>query len=200
MNWFRNDVGNDASLPKPSDVAPKLGSGAEQDRLGSHFSFGSSSNGGLGEATEHAARKASSMGHEAKDATKRALDARGNGAEQDRYGGHFTTRGSWSGFGGPDPVQTAVQGIQNAKDKATGYNGWFGLGHDGQQRVKYLAMKGDGGEQVSRRRPTSLAEFVADIQWGSGDPLDSLGVFSNRTRLESISVFLRALLTRRPRR
>ena len=90
------------------------------------------------------AKNAAERGYErAKDAVDRALRAKGNGAEQDRLGSHFDYTSL-----DVKPVTRAALSIISKGGNLQAASG-HGLGYDGWERAKYLAVyKGHGAEQV----------------------------------------------------
>ncbi len=146
---------------KVHDITHSRGSGAEQDRLGQHLGVGQSGYNAAKQEAQYAKQEtqygfnkvkseAESGYNKAKSAAERALHASGSGAEQDRFGSHLST-------GGLDPVRSAaldIIGHGGDVSKA----GWYGLGHDGWERAKFLAaQKGTtGSEQVLNAEPLQL--------------------------------------------
>lgn len=97
------------------------GSGAEQDRHGSHFG----------------------LGYDGLERLRRAAAAKGTGAEQDRYGAHFTMDEQAVQQARDAMFRSGASGAEQDR-----YQARFGLGYDGIQRVKALAArKGVGAEQ-----------------------------------------------------
>lgn len=132
MSWFTSSTGPSGNKPTPAASSPptantpRMGPGAEQERYASHFSIGTE---GLDQI---------------KQAGIRALNFKGEGAEQDRYAKHFS--------GDNDVVRKAAQSILRAKAAGAEQDRWenhFGLGYDGWQRARTLALaRGSGAEQV----------------------------------------------------
>ncbi|KZM21324.1 uncharacterized protein EKO05_0008881 [Ascochyta rabiei] len=128
------------------DITHARGSGAEQDRFGQHLGVGQSGyNAAKAEAQSgynKAKAEAQSGYDKAKSVAERALHAKGNGAEQDRYAAHF---------GGLfDPVRaSALSIISSGGDVSKANYHW--LGHDGRERAKFLAaQKGTTGSEQDR--------------------------------------------------
>ena len=143
------------------DIAHARGSGAEQDRYGQHLSVGQSGyNAAKAEAQSgyNKAKAEAQYGYEkAKSVAENALHAKGNGAEQDRYGAHF---------GGLfDPVRAAALSIISSGGDTNKAN-YHWLGHDGRERAKFLAaQKGTtGSEQVYTSKEHLLVLYPNLIQ------------------------------------
>ncbi|KAH3915050.1 hypothetical protein HBI56_016170 [Parastagonospora nodorum] len=120
-----------AQYPVNPDITRQYGSGAEQDRYGSHF-------GASTERIQHGIEKGV-------DKVKQAAQYRGEGAEQDRYNAHFSPAAH-----GTDAhrVQQYAESLINKAKGSAATSGSFGLGYDGQQRAKLLAGgNGSGAEQ-----------------------------------------------------
>lgn len=142
-----------AQNPVNPDITTQSGSGAEQDRYGSHFSVPTDAlNRGVdklkdaalarGEGAEQDRYNAHlGVGSQGYDKLKEAARAKGDGAEQDRYNAHFSPA---SHSLDAQKVKDAAQSIVIKGDAA----GSHGLGYDGQQRAKLLAGSGTGAEQV----------------------------------------------------
>jgi hypothetical protein len=136
-----------------SDITDARGSGAEQDRYGQHLGVGrdvkDDARYGYNKAKEEA-----KYGYEkAKSYANQAVHASGSGAEQDRYGAHF----SGQLF---DPVRAAALNIISHGGD-TGKANYHGLGYDGRERAKFLAaQKGTtGSEQVRGAWTATVAEI-----------------------------------------
>ncbi|KAL5115828.1 hypothetical protein ACEQ8H_006323 [Pleosporales sp. CAS-2024a] len=142
MGLFSNSTEKSAAAQYPvnPDLTRQSGSGAEQDRYGSHF----------GASTD----KIHQGIEKGVDRVKQAALAKGSGAEQDRYNAYFSPAAH-----GTD-VHRVQQYAQSLMDKAKGSastSGSFGLGHDGQQVAKLLAGgNGSGAEQDSFGRHFGL--------------------------------------------
>jgi hypothetical protein len=124
-----------AQYPVNPDITRQSGSGAEQDRYGSHF-------GASTERIQHGIEKGV-------DKVKEAAQYRGTGAEQDRYNAHFSPAAH-----GTDAhrVQQYAENLINKAKGSASTSGSFGLGYDGQRRAKLLAGgNGSGAEQVCSR-------------------------------------------------
>lgn len=129
MGFFSssNEKSTAATHPINPDVTGQYGSGAEQDRYGAHF----------GASTE----KLKEAGNRGLDRLRQAALAKGEGAEQDRYASYFSH--PEVGVLDTERVKRAVESF------LSGEKSNHGLGYDGQQRVRLLAAKGTGAEQVS---------------------------------------------------
>lgn len=127
MGFFSsNEKSAAATHPVNLDVTTQKGSGAEQDRYGQHF----------GASTE----KLKEVGNAGLDKLKQAAMYKGEGAEQDRYASHFSH---------PEVGILDTQKVTKSVESfLSGGNSNHGLGYDGQQRVRLLAAKGNGAEQV----------------------------------------------------
>lgn len=132
MGFFSSSTEKDSAATHPinPDVTRQYGSGAEQDRYGSHF-------GGSAERIEQGLNKGM-------DKLKQAAMTKGEGAEQDRYNSHFSPAAHDTDL---FRVQQAVQSIKNQAQTGAATS-THGLGYDGQQRAKILAGGGVGAEQV----------------------------------------------------
>ncbi|OAL55317.1 hypothetical protein IQ07DRAFT_582817 [Pyrenochaeta sp. DS3sAY3a] len=108
--------------PVNPDITKQYGSGAEQDRYGSHFTVPS-------ETIDRGVNK-----------LKEVASYKGDGAEQDRYGAHFSPALHSLDA---QKVPAAAASIAAKGNEADTY----GLGYDGQQRAKLLAGSGTGAEQ-----------------------------------------------------
>lgn len=141
MNPFSNTT-NEASATStnPSNIASRFGSGAEQDRYGSHFGIGS----------------------DGMNRIKQAANYKGVGAEQDRYQSHFSLD--------QEQVKAAAQSLLHAKGTGAEQDrhaSHFGLGNDGWERAKELAKsQGVGAEQVTQLL-TSTTRTASNILLGS---------------------------------
>ncbi|KAF2464565.1 uncharacterized protein BDR25DRAFT_242083 [Lindgomyces ingoldianus] len=128
MNHFSNTTKETTSTNNPNmgQLNSKLGSGAEQDRYGSHFG----------------------VGHDGIEKMKHVAEFKGTGAEQERYESHFGLD--------QDKVKAATHDLLHRNGSGAEqdrYEGHFGLGADGVERAKQLAsMKGVGAEQVCALR------------------------------------------------
>jgi hypothetical protein len=121
-----------AQYPNNPDITRQHGSGAEQDRYGSHF----------GASTAKIEQGINKGMDKLKDAAK----TKGEGAEQDRYNAHFSPAAH------SIDARKAHEAARSMMEKAKGNaktSSSFGLGHDGQARAKLLAGgNGSGAEQV----------------------------------------------------
>jgi hypothetical protein len=132
MGWFSNSTEKSVmqQYPNNPDITKQYGSGAEQDRYGSHFAS---------EQLERGINKGM-------DKLKAAAMTKGEGAEQDRYNAYFSPAAH-----GTDAhkVQEMAKSLMN-KAKGSPYtSSSFGLGYDGQLRARTLAGgNGSGAEQV----------------------------------------------------
>jgi hypothetical protein len=123
-----------AQYPVNPDITRQSGSGAEQDRYGSHFSA----------STERIERGI----NQGMDKLKEAAKTKGQGAEQDRYNAHFSPVAHGYGMDAKQ-VQKAAESVANKAKGATKTSSNFGLGYDGQRMAKLLAGgNGSGAEQV----------------------------------------------------
>ncbi|KAH8716918.1 hypothetical protein GQ44DRAFT_624618 [Phaeosphaeriaceae sp. PMI808] len=133
MGLFSNSTEKSAMAQNPvnPDITKQYGSGAEQDRYGSHFSTSTSD---IGQSINQGV-----------DKVKEAALTKGEGAEQDKYQTHFSPAAH-----GTD-AHSVQQATQSLIDKASGSaktSSSFGLGFDGQQRAGLLAGgNGSGAEQ-----------------------------------------------------
>jgi hypothetical protein len=122
-----------SQYPNNPDITRQSGSGAEQDRYGSHF----------GASTE----KIEQGINYGVDKIKEAAKTKGSGAEQDRYQSHFSPVAHSIDA---RKVQEVAKGMMNKAKGATETTSTWGLGYDGQQRVKMLTGgHGSGAEQAS---------------------------------------------------
>lgn len=112
-----------SSNPVNPDITKQYGSGAEQDRYGSHFTVPS-------ETIDKGVNK-----------LKEAASYKGDGAEQDRYNAHFSP--ALHSLDAQKVPAAAASIAAKGNDADT-----HGLGYDGQQRAKLLAGSGTGAEQV----------------------------------------------------
>ncbi len=151
-----------AQNPVNPDITSQYGSGAEQDRYGSHFNVPTNAlNKGVDKLKQAALAKGDGaeqdrhsghfgIGDKGYDTLKSAARYKGDGAEQDRYHAHFSpalhSRDA-------QVVKEAVKSIATNGNRAS----YFGLGYDGQQRAKLLAGSGTGSEQVR-----SSHEFLSE--------------------------------------
>ncbi|KAF2826490.1 hypothetical protein CC86DRAFT_293341 [Ophiobolus disseminans] len=120
-----------AQYPVNPDITRQSGSGAEQDRYGSHFGASTAK-------IEQGINKGI-------DYVKEAAQYKGEGAEQDRYNARFSPAAH-----GTDAhrVQQAAESLLNKAKGSAKTTSSFGLGYDGQQRAKLLAGgNGSGAEQ-----------------------------------------------------
>ncbi|KAH7348167.1 hypothetical protein BKA66DRAFT_447368 [Pyrenochaeta sp. MPI-SDFR-AT-0127] len=170
-----------ARNPVNPDITSQSGSGAEQDRYGSHFSVPTDAlNKGVDKLREAALAKGEGaeqdrynahlgVGSKGYDKLKEAARAKGDGAEQDRYNAHFSPA-----LHSLDAqrVKEAAQSIVTKGNAASSH----GLGYDGQQRAKLLAGSGTGAEQdrygahFSLDKDT-LASAAQRVQDGAKDVL-----------------------------
>jgi hypothetical protein len=121
-----------SQYPNNPDITRQSGSGAEQDRYGSHF----------GASTERIEQGI----NYGVDKLKEAAMTKGQGAEQDRYSAHFSPSAHSIDA---RKVQEAAYSMMNKAKGATETTSTWGLGYDGQQRVKMLSGgHGSGAEQV----------------------------------------------------
>jgi hypothetical protein len=121
-----------SQYPNNPDITRQSGSGAEQDRYGSHFAA----------STEKIEQGINYGVDKLKDAAK----TKGSGAEQDRYENYFSPSAHSLDS---RKVQEAAKAIMNRARGATDTTSTWGLGHDGQQRVKMMTGgHGSGAEQV----------------------------------------------------
>lgn len=117
--------------PTNPDITTQRGSGAEQDRYGSHFAPG--------------AERIKQGIDQGIDKVKQAAQYKGEGAEQDRYNAHFSPAEHDTDL---FRVQQAVQAIKNQAHQPGLATSTYGLGYDGQRRAKLIAGGGVGAEQV----------------------------------------------------
>ncbi|KAF2627014.1 hypothetical protein BU25DRAFT_411119 [Macroventuria anomochaeta] len=128
------------------DITHARGSAAEQDRYGQHLAPGQSGYNAVKNEAQYGYNKAKAEAQsgydQAKSYANRALHAKGDGAEQDRYGAHF---------GGLfDPVRAAALSIVSSGGDTSKAN-YHWLGHDGRERAKFLAaQKGTTGSEQDR--------------------------------------------------
>jgi hypothetical protein len=131
-----------AQYPVNPDITRQSGSGAEQDRYGSHF----------GASTERIERGI----NKGVDKLKEAAMYQGQGAEQDRYNAHFSPAAH--SIDAQKVEKAAKSLMEKAKGNAKSSSS-FGLGYDGQQRAKLLAGgNGSGAEQVRQCQHISNGE------------------------------------------
>jgi hypothetical protein len=134
MGFFSSSTEKSAAAQYPvnPDITRQSGSGAEQDRYGSHFGASTA-------RIEQGINKGV-------DKLKEAAMAKGEGAEQDRYNAHFSPAAH------SIDAQKVQQAAKSIMEKAKGNaktSSSFGLGYDGQRRAKLLAGgNGSGAEQV----------------------------------------------------
>lgn len=141
MSWnpFRNRT-NESEDTHIARVNTKVGSGAEQDRFGSHFG---------------------NAGSEAADRLKHATEYRGTGAEQDRYGAHFGELGQ--------EAAERLKRLAAEKGTGAEQDRWdahlSGAGDEAAERMKKLAMKkGVGAEQDRYQSHFSPIHFGMDAE------------------------------------
>ena len=133
-----------AQNPINPDITTQYGSGAEQDRYGSHFKLPPNTiDSGIdrlkaaamtrGEGAEQDRYDAHlGIGEKGYNKLKQAAHYQGEGAEQDRYGSHFS-----KSFLQRDAVEVMhASASVAAKGQHANYHG---LGYDGQQRARMLA-------------------------------------------------------------
>ena len=164
LNFIQDRYGAKFGLGEPEQVRAAARSGYEKTKATATSAYEKTKNAAYSEYDQlkgtarkeyDQARDAAERGYEkAKDAVDRALRAKGNGAEQDRFGSHFdytsldvkpVTRAALSIIGKGGNLQAASR---------------HGLGHDGWERAKYLAAyKGHGSEQVM-----SYSRFSAPLR------------------------------------
>ncbi|KAH7089969.1 hypothetical protein FB567DRAFT_590759 [Paraphoma chrysanthemicola] len=120
-----------AQYPVNPDITRQYGSGAEQDRYGSHFGASTAK-------IEQGINKGI-------DKVKEAAQYKGDGAEQDRYNSHFSPAAH------DTDAYRLQQAVESLKKKASGQaktSSSFGLGYDGRRRAELLAGgNGSGAEQ-----------------------------------------------------
>jgi hypothetical protein len=121
-----------SQYPTNPDITRQSGSGAEQDRYGSHFGASTAKiEQGINKGIDYA---------------KQAAQYKGEGAEQDRYNARFSP--AVHSIDARRVQQYAASLMHKANGNAATSSS-FGLGYDGQQRAKVLAGgNGSGAEQV----------------------------------------------------
>ncbi|KAF2197400.1 hypothetical protein GQ43DRAFT_435185 [Delitschia confertaspora ATCC 74209] len=147
MSWFSSKKTGVATTD-PSAPNSTSGSGAEQDRFGSHFSSPNPQSTISDLKSSAQDLKASAKDH-LKSAVSSAAAYNGAGAEQDRFGKH------WSLDAGEVRVKDAAKAI--LKKQGTGSEQdrlglHFGMGSDGWARAKHIVAssaqtQGMGAEQ-----------------------------------------------------
>lgn len=148
MAWFTSTEKAASTPTEPNtEGGSRLGMGAEQDRYSSHFQVPDGTADRVREGADYVRDGADRVKEGVKEGLKDFATKKGNGAEQDRYGSHFSLDN--------DPVAAAARWLSDKQRGVTtqdGYNGWFGLGYDGWTRARRMAMtQGAGAEQVCCR-------------------------------------------------